>query len=171
MKDRGTDRVGRLIRSLIETKRAAATQEVVEILAHIAGASFSSRSVRVDSRLVGNEYLGYRFGRTMPSSLAHVGKRVLIERQWRYGITVQEYVKDLRDSMHHSDARAVVYRSRQLHHVGVLSPNRISRAHLGEKPESWLWVVYDADYDIITSGYQVSGIDKVWLPEGAQWLN
>jgi hypothetical protein len=79
-----------LIRGLIAHWREPGEAEVRLILNRIARAPFTTRWVRLPHELRQSEYLSYRFGLRAPSPLAHLAKRVLVDRQWRRGTTVEQ---------------------------------------------------------------------------------
>lgn len=100
----------------------------------------------------------------------HLAKRVLNERQWGPTTTRCDYVQDLHTAVRHAAARLVVYRARGLCHAGVVSPNTIADSHLGERPEAYVFVLYNSDDGTLTTGYQVSGPATISLPGDARWL-
>lgn len=158
------------IRALIRGERQITQEDLTRVIAHVAKAPFASRPIRVAPELQGKEYLGHQLGHTAPSHLAHLAKRVLLERQWRYGTTVEEYFNDLRSATRHPGARIAAFVSHGVCRVGLLSPNTVPLERLGDRAQSWLWVLYDAEHDTITSGYQVSRLEEISLPKDARWL-
>lgn len=170
MIERRREKVTELVKAFIKREKPLTSDDVERILEQIAKAPFSTRLVVVHPDLLGVEYLGYRYSEYAPSDLAHLGKRVIVEAQWKQGATLAHYLTDARSVARHKEVRIVVYRSRGVNRVGLLCPNVIPKERLGINARPWLWVVYDADRDIITTGYQISGIGNVWLPEDARWL-
>src|SRR3990172_1768940 len=159
-----------IIKALIEGKKRATESEVREIIARVGDAPFAVRLVSVPDRLKDVVYSGHRFGAKAPSNLVHLAKRVILEKQWKLGTTLDEYEQDLRSAIRHEYAHVVVYRSRGINHLAVLSPTIVPEARLGSASEKQVWVVYDADHDTIVTGYQVPGIEAVRLPKDARWL-
>ncbi len=166
----GHDTPDTLTQALVAGSAIASEENVQWLLSHVASAPFATREVRVVEELRGKEYLGYRFGLSAPSGLAHLGKRVIVEKQWTVGTTFQQYVDDLRFAVRHPARRLAVFRSRGLHYAGVLSPNTIPDERRGEHGQAYLWIVYDSDHGTIVTGYQVSGTGTISLPKDARWL-
>jgi hypothetical protein len=52
----------------------------------------------------------------------------------------------------------------------VLAPNEIPTSRLGGEAKPFLWVVYNADYGTIVTGYQASGLDTINMPGTTRWL-
>ena len=92
-------------------------------------------------------------GQAEPSVIAHLVKRVLVEKQWADDVTVDEYLAHLHGVVRQPDLRVAVYRGRDRRvFLGLLSPNRIPNNRLGERYAAFLWVVYAADYGKIVTG-------------------
>ena len=148
--------------------RSAAVQQVVR---KMLAAPFAGRVVKVDRAIVGQRLCGRSLGASEPSVVAHLAKRVLLDEQWHAVTTPDEFVEDLRQAIRHREARFVRYRANAGRVcIGCFAPNTVPLTRLGTKPEASLWVLYDADRDKIISGYQVSELARVSIPEDARWL-
>ncbi len=116
-----------LITALIRGERQIAQEDISRVVAHMAKAPFASRPIRVAPELQGKEYLGQQLGRTAPSYFAHLAKRVLLDRQWRYGTTVEEYFNDLRSAIRHPGTHIAAFVSHGVYRVGALKPQHCPR--------------------------------------------
>ena len=103
--------------------------------------------------------------------MAHLAKRVLVERQWGRETTPDQYLSDLRSVLDDPDLGKAVYQNKDGRILlGLLGQNRVPRERLGDSSEPFIWVLYSADYGTIVSGYQVSGMNRVTLPKDVHWL-
>jgi hypothetical protein len=161
----------RLIRELIVTGREATSGEVAAIVERMATALFDRRLVPVPTRMRGVSYQGCILGAREDSLAYHLVKRVLEERQWAEGTTAGQYVTDLRRAVCAADQLAV-YERRGGPIAATVTPTSLvlSVEQLGESPYPLILVVYSADRGIITSGYQISGLETAGIPEEALWL-
>ena len=165
------DEANRLIREWLDPKRAPTEAELKLVLDHVAKAPFSSRLVPVDRDIRGKDFQGLVLGASEPSIVAHLAKRVLAEEQWARDVTADEYVAHLHNVAGDPDLQVAVYvgKDRRLC-LGLFAPNRIPRSRLGPRAEPFIWALYLADYGTMASGYQVSGIESITLPEDVRWL-
>lgn len=164
--------VDRLIRELVRTRRAASYSEIGLVLDRIGPASFDTRLARIPVRERGLIY-DDRVVRDRDDQLfVHLVRRVLIDRQWALGTTMNQYLDDLHRAPHSIDATLSVYSRRGGHLATVLTrTNQVLAApELGPLWLPELVVVYSADQGIIASGYQASSRDAVGIPKDAQWL-
>lgn len=165
------EEANRLIRELLDLKRVATREEIQKVLAQVRQAPFRSGAIRVDVDVQGARVLGRTLGKREPSSIAHLAKRVLVEKQWADDTTPEQYLADLHGIADDPAVCIVIFRSRDGQHMlGLWAPNHIPAERLGEGSQRYLWVLYSADYGTITTGYQVSSLDRVAIPEGARWL-
>ena len=107
--------VDALVRELIARERTATESDIERIVAAVARAPFATRPVGVPEEVRGHEYLGYRLGAKAPSWLVHLAKRVILEKQWREGTTLDEYLHDLRVAVLHRERRVAAFQRRGLH--------------------------------------------------------
>ena len=160
-----------MIRRMIAAGTTPAAEEWGEIAAHLGNARFSVRSVRIDPAIRGQTFQGEMLGTRAPSITAHLAKRVLVEQQWAPGTTTTEYLDDLRFALQNSNGRVAIYQHRDgRYFLSMLAPNSLPATRLGPKPERYIWVAYDASHGTITTGYQVSGVQTLDLPEAIRWL-
>ena len=165
------DEPNRLIREFLDPLRVPTDREIGKILNHVAKAPFRSGRIRVDEDLLVAVFSGRTLDKREPSLTVHLAKRVVVEEQWAIGTTEEQYVADLHSIVDDAELRMVVYRSRDGQcKLGLLAPNRLPRERLGGNSEKLLWVVYSANYGTITTGYQVSSVDRITIPKGARWL-
>ncbi|MCL4518144.1 MAG: hypothetical protein M1587_03000, partial [Thaumarchaeota archaeon] len=161
----------RLIREFLDPKRMPTKEEIRKILDHVARAPFSTRPVKVEDELVGKTFLGRELRGKESSIIAHLAKRVLLEEQWSGSTTPDQYLDDLHGAIRDPDLRRVVYRGKDgIVNVGFLAPNKLLPEKLGKNSRPYIWVIYAADHGTIRSGYQVSGVEAISLPEKARWL-
>ncbi len=161
----------RLIRALIATGRPATPEEVAAIVECLASAPFDRRPVPVPTRMRGMSYQGRVLGARDDSLAYHLVKRVLEERQWAEGTTAAQYVADLHRAVR-AASRLTVYERRGGPIAATVTPTDrvLSVEQLGEEPYPLILVVYSADRGIITSGYQISGLETAGIPKEALWL-
>jgi hypothetical protein len=151
--------VDRLIAELVEKRRQASDQELAQILEHVAQADFSSRSLPVDERLWGISYRGQILDREsrLPSVEGHLLKRIYVEEQWPEGTTIEEYVADLRRAVRHPQAQVWTYWHAGSPCVGILAPSHVQNVR---QPQAHIFVVYDARFSRLRTGFQASGADR-----------
>lgn len=160
-----------MIRRLVAAGTTPTTEEWQEITARLASAEFSTRQVGVDRTIRGQVFQGEALGSRAPSITAHLAKRILVEQQWASGTTATEYLNDLRVALQHPSGRVAVYQMDDGRRVlAVLAPNEIPTSRLGGEAKPFLWVVYNADYGTIVTGYQASGLDTINMPGTTRWL-
>lgn len=165
-----SDAADRLIRELIETKRAATSAEIGQIIGRMATAPFDPRDRSVPSELRGATFRGRRLGGRGPSLSVHLAERILLNKQWANGTTEDEYAADLQRAVRDPRARLVVYARRGGHMAGILVPTNVPESRRGQDALPWLYVVYSADRGTIVSGYQASSRQALTIPEDARWL-
>jgi len=152
--------IDRLIFDLVASERKASHSEIKKIIAHIAQAPFSHHPIKIDRRLVGRAYLGQVLEPTtrLPSIEAHLLKRVYVEQQWNEETTLEKYVSHLRQAVKHPASLIWTYEHRGIPCVGILSPSHVQNA---PNPEKFIFVVYNAGFGVIMTGFQASGIDAI----------
>jgi hypothetical protein len=162
----------RVIRELIQTRRAATSEEIEHIVADIAAAPFDPRAVPVATDHRALTYQGRTLGNREDALFYHLVQRVVVERQWADGTTAERYVTDLRRAMRAPEARLAIYARRGGHIAITVTPTDLAipprRRGIGELPH--LLVVYSADRGIIVTGYQFSAIEATGIPNEARWL-
>lgn len=167
------DTVDALIVRLIRDDRAVATPaDVAIIVARIASAPFNRRPVRVPGPDRGLAYGGVVIGRTADPLDVRLAKRVVRERQWVDGTTVDEYLADLRASARHPAARVLVYeRSGEAFAATIsLTTQVVPSRRRGTGSLPLLLVVYSASYGVVRSAYMYSDFSELDMPEAIRWL-
>ncbi|MBI2954237.1 MAG: minor capsid protein [Chloroflexi bacterium] len=160
----------KLIRSLLNPKRTLTDDEWKSVIEHVKRAPFASREVSVHKDIRGRTFLGRQLRGKEPSVIAHFAKRVLLENQWVDGTSEDQYLADLRSILDDHELSKVVYQGTdEKVYLGFLAPNRLPVERTGMNRRPFIWFIYSADYGTITSGYQVSSIDKITLPKGVKW--
>jgi hypothetical protein len=161
-----------LIRRLIQTRDAAAPEEIEQIVERMATAPFDQRALPVPMRLRGLSYQGQTLGVRHDSFGYHLVKRVVDERQWTEGTTAADYLEDLRRGVRNRGVRLAVYERRGGFMAAALTATAaavpLSRRAAESLPN--LLVVYGADRGVIISGYQVSSLEQTGIPGEARWL-
>jgi len=146
-------------------------EEIKQILDHVAKAPFASRPVAVDKPIRGQVFQGRALSAKENSIRAHLAKLVLSDNHWSEHTTAEQYFTDLKTVIWSPGLRRAVYRSIDDQVVlGLFGKHNLPTKRLGKTPKRFLWVVYSTDYGTITTGYQVSGIDEVNVPESARWI-
>jgi hypothetical protein len=170
--DRGTERhPDALIHELIASpERIATTEEITEILNHIARALFNTRRVRVTPDLVGEEFLDKKLGQTEDSLTAHLAKRIA-DDQWTDDTTREDFLNDIRRAVKHPEARLVVYRRRDTNYAAVASPNTVPPERRGDRSGEYLVVFYSANRARIISARQARDESVLGVPEEGRWLS
>ncbi len=168
--DLAQESVDDLIRVLASGARNQGLGDRDRIRARLGEALFNPQLMRVPVWQRGTKYLGRTIQARDDSAFVHLARRVLIDRQWANGTTVDEYVSDLRYAASDPDARIVIYDRGQGPIAGAFSPNRVPVNRVGTMSLPWLYVVYSADRSSIVTGYQVSGLDVISVSGNPLWL-
>jgi hypothetical protein len=157
--------------SLIQTRRGATNREIAQIIDRIANAPFETIPVHVP-RALRLPYEGRILGSREPSFVAHHVKRTLAEAQWSAGTSSIEYLAALRRAAQAPDARLLVYTRQQESCAATLTSTEqiVPRERLGVGALPHLLVVYSADRGVIITGYMVSSVATINLPEEVLWL-
>lgn len=164
------DPVDRLIRALIRTGRDATLEEVDRIVHRMATAPPDRRALPVPRRLRGSNYLGRTLGARAEAFFRHLVERVVDEQQWSWGTTEDRYLGDLASAVLDPSARLMVYNRRGENIAAVFAENVVSEERKGQEALPYIFVVYSADRGKIITGYQISGLGEVSIPEGFGWL-
>ena len=161
-----------LIRELVRTGREAMPEEIEQVVERMATAPFDPRVRSVGQQHRGLVYQGYALGEREPSLFYHLVKRVSVEAQWAAETTADEYLADLRRAIRATLASLVLYSHRGGAIAATLVPTAASVPlhRQGFRALPNLVVIYSADRGIIVTGYQYSALDRLRIPEGAQWL-
>lgn len=138
----------------------------------MATAPFEPRDVRVRQTERGLVYEGRTLAARAGSLTVHLIRRVVVEGQWAFGTTADDYLADLGLAICSPDARLVVYARRGGYLAATLTPTDRVVPALRRGPQTLpeLLVVYAADRGIKVSGYQVSELAATGIPEEAVWL-
>jgi hypothetical protein len=163
--------VDQLIRELLTSGRYPTADELRLVIERIGTAPFNERELPVDVDLVGREYLGQRILTRAEANLVHLWKRVLVDEQWAYGTTLDEYLADLWASVLGGNAQVMIAVIRESPSAGVLAENLTPVARRGQTAGSLVFVGYSANGGIITTGYQTVDRTRIRLPRNARWLN
>jgi len=160
-----------LMRDIIQQDRTPTPDELRQIRAHIATASFNPAMRRVGRSERGKSYQGIVLGARALSTDYHLVKRVVIEQQWAYGTTFAEYLADLRNIVRSGQSSIALYFYRNEHTVMAIAPREsvVAATRTGSRPEQNILVIYSADRGNIITGYQFSELSEVDLPEGVRW--
>jgi len=161
--------VDQMIRDMIARQYTPTVTDLQRILAHIAQADFYQRSYKI-SKVVGQNYLGRTINAEEQGLFAHLIKRVLIEKQWAWGTTKQDYLDDLHRMVQQEGNQVGIGIQRKENNVIVFGGNGIPMERRGEEALGSMVVVYSADRGKIISGYQISSLRTVRIPEDVQWL-
>ncbi len=165
------DPADRLIREIIRTRREATPEEVERIVRRMATVPFDRRYVRVPPKHRGMTYRSRTLGSREDALLLHLTQRVVAEEQWVHGTDGPEYLDDLRNAVRDPSARLAVYKRRGGNIAAAFSRNTIPKERRGSRAQPYVLVVYSADRGKIISGYQVSSLETVDIPEDVVWLN
>lgn len=136
-------------------------QTAEALLARVSGAAFAEHTVRPYTGIRGQSYLGVELRGRVPSVDAHVAKRVLFDREWAYGTTAGEYVRDLQRAVQQAEFATmhVEYPNsvNRVYAVQVFAQTAeaVPRERLGPKHKPWVCVIYSANHGKIVSGYQM----------------
>lgn len=165
-------RIDVLIRRIASGSYRPSAGEVKQILEKIAAAPFDPKQAPVPPPLVGTSYLDFDLGDHAPAAIVHLIQRVIGDEQWRRGTTLSQYLDDLQAAVRSRDARLAIYWRRGGAIAATLTPTGavVPPGRLGDDTLPALFVVYSADRGIILSGYQVSGLETVGIPEDVIWL-
>jgi hypothetical protein len=153
--------VDELIRALIDTNRQATSDELEQIITHVAQAPFSSRLLKIN-RWLRKELEARELQvptQKLPSVEIHLLKRIHLEQQWSPGTTVDQFIADLHQAVQHPDAQVWTYRWLGEAFAGFLAPSHVRNV---PNPEAFIFVAYSADYGAIRTGYQASGPNTVF---------
>lgn len=160
----------RLIRNLISTGREATPEEIGQVIERMASAPFDRRDLPVPPPLRGLRYQDRELGARADALFRHLVQRVVDEGQWAVGTNAAQYVGDLRQAVRHPASRLAVYERRGGNVAAVFASNEVPNDRRGHNAEAHIFVVYSADRGRIVSGYQVSNLDRVSIPEDTRWL-
>ena len=161
-----------LARRIVDGAQSATELDIEQIVQRIATAPFEPREVTVPPDWRGLFYLGRELGPREPSLFVHLFTRVVVERQWMFGTTAEQYLADVRGAVGVAETRIAAYRRRGGAIIAALAETErvVAPPRRGIKTEPYLLVVYSADRGIIVSGYQASGLETLAMPGDARWL-
>jgi hypothetical protein len=164
--------VDELIARLIREQAEASPEDLDRIVQRIATAPFSRRSVRVPRLDRGLRHGHVVLGRTADSLDYHLAKRVGGELQWSGSTTADDYLRDLRAAVRHSQARILVYERSGDVCAATVTPTveAVPRDRLGERWLPHLLVVYSARHGIVRTAYMFSDFNELDMPEAIRWL-
>jgi hypothetical protein len=166
------DPIGRLIRDLLDTARAATPVEVRRIVDHVATAPFDQRVLSAPAELRGVTYLGRTLAPRDDALVIHLVTRVFKDEQWVPGTTADEYQEDLRRAVRSPSARLGLYARRGGHLAATVSQlhEAVPMQRRGPKSLPIVLVVYSLERGAIITGYQCSRLDAVSIPPETRWL-
>ena len=95
----------------------------------------------------------------VPAGEAHLLKRIYYDQQWPKDTTIDEFVADLHLAIQHRDVRVWTYEYFGDPCIGLLAPSHIQGTP-GDRP--LIFVVYNAQYGTLTTGYQASGPETIF---------
>ncbi len=164
--------VDRLIRELIGTRRAAADDEIEQIVERMATAPFHPAVLPVPMHLRGLAFQGRTIREREDALTCHLIKRVVADRQWTEDTSTADYLADLRRAVRAPAARLALYARRGGHIAVTLTPtaDAVPNARRAASSLPELLVVYSADRGMIITGYQVSSLSQTGIPTEARWL-
>lgn len=100
----------------------------------------------------------------LPSAQLQLFKRIYYDGQWPLNTTVSQFEADLHKAVQHPEVQLWTYQWFGENFAGFLAPSHI---HNVPNPEQFIFVAYVADYGKIKTGFQASGIDKIFTDEFA----
>jgi hypothetical protein len=166
--------VDALIRQLISGDRVPSEQDVVDILDHIAGATFYLGRRNIPGPL---QDLMRDHGYPMPDRgddlIYHWAKHVLGDQQLTPDTTAAEYFEYAMKAVTHPDARLIAQVTRSGHHVAVaICPVEgvVPLIRWGPRVGTDLLVVYSADAGRIVSAYMTASTSRITSRAGTVWL-
>lgn len=142
--------------------------DVEEILGHVWEANLANRDRKVDPSLRDVVVDGKPLGAIAPSDAMHLGQRI-VEKQWSADTTVPEYGTDIRASVEDVHGEIAVYHRHGQTVVGVLCRNAQPAIRSESGSQNLVYVVYNPNYDAITTAYQCSGKSALSIEEGTKW--
>jgi hypothetical protein len=144
--------------------------ELAKIQEYAAHLPFSTREIVIQKEYRGINFRGEVFDKKVRSDIYHLFKRTEIEEQWKTGIDFETYFNDLKSSIADPETRIVTYKFHNERFVGFYSPNHIKSDHLGDEKLRNIYTFYSVKWNTIISGYQVSGLDAIYIPDDAVWV-
>lgn len=149
-----------VILDLIAAARQATPDEVAAIIAHVAQVPFAAYLSPVPGSL--RNFLaahGIQVPTRLPSVERHLLKRIYDEQQWPIGTTVDDYLNDLHQAVHHQDVGLWTYRYYGRPYAGFMAPSHVRAV---PRPLAFIYVAYDPQFSTITTGYQASGYGTIF---------
>lgn len=127
-------------------------------------------------RALTDEYVGQLIERMatapFPTAVPHRDLHVVEGKQWAERTTVDQYADDLRRAVRDPAARLALYVRRGGHLAAIVAETAriVPTERQGANALPLLFVVFSADRGIIVTGYQVSSLERIHLPEDIRWL-
>jgi hypothetical protein len=151
-----------LIRRIVIGERTPEPGDVEQIITTMAAAPFSMALSHVPARLR-VAYRGTTLSWREPSLMLHLVTRVLVDRQWREGTTVAEYLQDTRSAVLWPGARLAVFERWGEDFSATISPSAevVPGRRIGREPLPWLLVVYSATDATIRTACMLSSLDTI----------
>lgn len=166
--------VDALIRQLIKRDRVPSEQDAIDVLNHIAGATFYQGRRNIPEPLQGlMRSAGYPIPDYGDDLVYHWAKHVLGDRQWTLDTTASEYFRYAMDAVLHPDVRLLAQVARSGHHVAVAIcsvENVVPVTRRGPRAGTDLLVVYSADAGRIVSAYMTASTSRITSRSGTIWL-
>ena len=163
--------VDELIRELARSRRAATGDEIDRIRNRLSTAPFSTQVVRTAIMFRGINYLGRTVEARDDAAFLHLVQRVIVDRQWNDGTTMEQYISDLHQLSRDPDTQLLVYDRGSGAVAAAFGPNRINAERLGSRALPYLFVVYSADRSSIITGYQTSSYSALNVSDEPLWLS
>jgi hypothetical protein len=99
-----------LVHRTIGGGRTATELDIEQIVQRVATAPFEPKAVTVPPDWRGLFYLGRELGAREPSLFFHLFTRIVVERQWSFRTTTEQYLADVRRAVLDEEARIAAYR-------------------------------------------------------------
>jgi hypothetical protein len=164
--------VDQLIVRLIRGEIEASPEDVDRIVQRMATAPFNQHPTRVPLRDRGTVYGSIVLRRLADPLEVHLVKRVVVEEQWAFGTTMDEYLADLRSAILHDRASLLVYERTNDLVAATMTPTDdvVPASRRGVNSEPNMLVVYSARHGSVLSAYMFSTVERLDLPEAIRWL-
>ena len=141
-----------------------------EVIAYVAQAPFALRPMPLHPNARGRVVDGVVLGKKAPADIAHLAKRIFVERQLREGVALSDYKRFATESCQDEQVRLALYAREDALSLLFFAPNCIPTEYLGVEPHPFLCTIYSVEYGTISTNYQVSGLETIHLPEKILWL-
>lgn len=156
--------VPELVQALVNTNRQATDSELQQLINHVVRVPFSSRRLKINRWLRRElENRGVQIpSEKSPSVEIHLLKRIYLDQQWPPETTVDDFVTDLHQAIQHREVQVWTYRWFGETFLGFLAPSHVQNV---PNAETFIFVAYSADYDVIKTGFQASSPTAIFTTE------